>query len=80
MLKNFFQIKFRKNTIDMPVYSLTKIAEARAGYNQWQSSKISTIFYRLKKNSCLDDDVYQSLQPTAAWTPTLYGLPKLQKN
>ena len=36
--------------------------------------------YRLKKNGCLDDDVYQSLRPTAASTPTLCGLPKFQKN
>ena len=34
----------------------------------------------MKRNGCLDDDVNQSLRPTAASTPTLYGLPKLHKN
>ena len=40
----------------------------------------NNFFYRLKKKGCLDDDIYQSLRPTAASTPTLYGLPKLHKN
>ena len=42
--------------------------------------KFQQFLYRLKKNDCLDDDVYQSLRPTAASTSTLYGLPKLHKN
>ena len=41
--------------------------------------KFQQFLYRSKKNGCLDDDVYQSLRPTAASTPTLYGLPKLHK-
>ena len=35
--------------------------------------------YRLKKNKYLDEEGYQFLRPTAAATPTLYGLPKLLK-
>ena len=35
--------------------------------------------YRLKKNKYLDEEAYQFLRPTAAATPTLYGLPKLLK-
>ena len=42
--------------------------------------KFQQFLYRLKKNGCLDDDVYRSLRPTAASTPTLFGLPKLHKN
>ena len=42
--------------------------------------KFQQFLYRLKKNGCLDDNVYQSLRPTAASTPTLYGLPKLHKS
>ena len=36
--------------------------------------KFQQFLYRLKKNGCFDDDVSQSLRPTAASTPTLYGL------
>lgn len=35
--------------------------------------------YRLKKNKKLSEEVYQEIRPTAAATPTLYGLPKLHK-
>jgi len=36
--------------------------------------------YRLKTNKQLDEEVYQLIRPTAAFTPTLYGLPKLRKD
>ena len=33
----------------------------------------------LRKNKYLDEKAYQFIRPTAAVTPTLYGLPKLHK-
>ena len=49
------------------------------GYRRQNYAKTKYI-NSLGHHSCLDDDVYQSLRPTAASTPTLYGLPKLHKN
>ena len=42
-------------------------------------AKFQRFLYRLKKNNSLDDEVYQFIRPTAAATPSLYGLPKIHK-
>ena len=41
--------------------------------------KFQQLLYRLKKNRCLYDEVYQRLRPRPGSTPTLYGLPKIHK-
>jgi len=58
----------------------TKFQPRKGKANLENLKKFQGFLSRLKKKGVLDDSVYNQIRPTAAATPTLYGLPKVHKD
>jgi len=58
----------------------TKFQPRKGNANLENLKKFQAFLSRLKKKGVLDDSVYNQIRPTAAFTPTLYGLPKVHKD
>ena len=58
----------------------TKFQPGKGNANLENLKKFQGFLSRLKNKGVLDDSVYNQIRPTAAVTPTLYGLPKVHKD
>ena len=58
----------------------TKFQPKKSNANLENLKKFHGFLSRLKRKGALGENVYNEIRPTAAVTPALYGLPKVQKD
>ena len=58
----------------------TKFQPKKSNANLENLKKFQGFLSRLKRKGALGENVYNEIRPTAAVTPTLYGLPKVHKD